>query len=591
MRLSLAVLFASFSRIAAGAAVSPGLETQHPLQGLGSHLSDDRPILNAHLDAEILRILKEFKTPGGVGVAVVHKTPQGTWKLESKGYGNATDGAEVTADTLFAIGSNSKLFDVLATGLLISNETLSPRISWTSKMAAILPGWKLMDPVATSESTILDLMSHRTGLPRHDFMAPLDDDTANVISRLQYLRPSTGFREQLQYNNHMYTVLSHLPRALLNTSFEDYVHDNIFAPLGMDATTYFYADAAKTGNLADGFVRQNANLTEDPFSQGTVRALPYWDQSKKGHVISGAGGVISNAHDMAFWLQMLLMEGKSQSNETVIPAAVIQKVAAGLTVSKAVAQFPELSPVVYGGGQLRGTYRGFEMIEHGGSTPGFKSQVTRFPAQNLGIVVMSNEEELGSNVMEAVKYRIADEAFRLEAIDWTARYRAKIAESVPPPFLPRPANATAPSVSYTALAGTYIHPAYGTLRLCLFSANATPDPACAALSAEVEQNLPGVVDPRVPTLIARWATILTNYMQLTHYSGNTFNLTTLFSTHIKDPTEGWVLQNSGLEAEFETHGVEDIGFAISGVWGPGDDVAPPQGETVQERAEVWFAKS
>ncbi|KAJ6529142.1 beta-lactamase/transpeptidase-like protein [Mycena vulgaris] len=279
MHLSRALSLVPFFCGLAAAAVA-GLGPQHPFR-----LSDsaDAPVLSAKLDAAILDILKEFKTAGGVGVAVVRKTPQGMWKLESKGYGNATlDGGKVTADTLFAIGSNSKLFDVLATGLLISNETFTPRISWTSKIASILPGWKLMDPVATSESTILDLMSHRTGLPRHDFMAPLDTSVTD-ISHLQYLRPSTGFREQLQYNNHMYTVLSHLPRVLLNTTYETYVHDNIFAPLGMNATTYFYTDAVKTGRLANGFVRENANFTEDPFHQGTTRALPFWDQSEKGH--------------------------------------------------------------------------------------------------------------------------------------------------------------------------------------------------------------------------------------------------------------------------------------------------------------------
>ncbi|KAJ7487901.1 beta-lactamase/transpeptidase-like protein [Mycena latifolia] len=584
MHLSRVLLLVSFSGLAAAAAVS---DFQQPL-----YLPENAPVLNARLDAAILDILHEYKTPGGVGVAVVRKTPEGTWKLESKGYGNATvDGAKVTADTLFAIGSNSKLFDVLATGLLISNETLTPRISWTSKMASILPGWKLMDPVASRESTILDLMSHRTGLPRHDFMAPLDGAVADVISHLQYLRPSTGFREQLQYNNHMYTVLSYLPQALLNVTYEDYVRDNIFVPLGLDSTTYFYADAVKTGRLADGFCREDANMTEDPFSTGTIRALPFWDQSTKGHAISGAGGVISSAHDMAIWLQMLLMEGKSQSNETVIPAAVIRKVASGLTVYKAEAAYPELSPVVYGGGQMRGTYRGFEMIEHGGSTPGFKSQITRFPTENLGIAVLSNEEELGSSLMEAVKYRIADAVFQLEAIDWTARYRAKLAKAVPSPFIPRADDAAPPSVPYAALAGTYTHPAYGSLRLCLFAEDAPPDPACSALSTEVAELLPGVVDPRAPTLIARWATMVTNYMQLAHYSSNSFNLTALMSTGSKGPGEMWVYKNPGLEVEFETHGEEDIGFAIIGIWGPGDGVAPPEGDTVKERAEVWFAKS
>ncbi|KAJ6529161.1 beta-lactamase/transpeptidase-like protein [Mycena vulgaris] len=564
MHLSRALLLApSFCGLAA-AAVPAGLGLQQPF-----YLSDseDAPVLNAKLDAAILDILKQFKTAGGVGVVVVRKTPQGTWKLESKGYGNATiDGGKVTADTLFAIGSNSKLFNVLATGLLISNETLSPRISWTSKMASILPGWKLMDPVATSESTIHDLMSHRTGLPSHDFMAPLDAS----ISHLQYLRPSTGFREQLQYDNHMYTVLSHLPQVLLNTTYEAYVRNNMFLPLGINTTTYFYANAVKTGRLANGFVRENANFTEDPFHQGTTRPLPFWDRSEKGHGESLCARRSS--------LRILLSRrpgsrcySKSQSNETVIPAAVIQKVARGLMVWKAVAPYPELSPVVYGGGQRRGTYRGFELIEHGGSVPCFRSQITHFPGQNLGIAVLSKDEELGSPMVESVKFRIIDAVLQLEPIDWPARYSrttpvtvTQLTQAVPPLPVPRADNAAPPSVAYAALAGTYTHPA--------------------------AQTLPGVLEPRVPTLLARWETLMTNYAQLAHYAGNTFNLTGLYSS-ATETGEVWVNKIPGFAAEFETNGEGDVGFAMVGIWGLGDDVPPPEGNTVQERAEVWFTKS
>ncbi|KAF8189864.1 beta-lactamase/transpeptidase-like protein [Mycena galopus ATCC 62051] len=562
-----------------------------PQQPFSLPISNDT-LLTPQLDSAISDILKECKTPGGVGVAVVRKTAQGTWQLESKGYGNATGkGDKITADTLFGIGSNSKLFDVFATGLLISNETLTPRISWSSKIASIIPEWKLMDPVATSESTILDLMSHRTGLPRHDLMASLDISAADVISLLQHVRPSTGFREQTQYNNRMYTVLSHLPQALLNITYEEYVQDNIFTPLGLADTTYFYADAVKTGRLADGFLRQDANQTEDPFAQGSVRVLPFWDQTTtKSHVTSGDGGVISTAREMAIWLQMLLLEGINQSNETVIPVEVVRKAATGLTVLRPVATYPELSPVVYGGGQMRGTYRGYEMIEHGGSVVGFKSQITRFPSENLGIAVMSNDEDLGGPIVETVKYRIIDEIFKLKPIDWTTRYRTQIAKGVPPPSVSRAKDAEAPVVPYSVLAGLYAHAAYGTLDFCLFWEKATTGDACVALAPEVAARLPDVVDPDVPTLITRWNTEVTDYMRLTHYAGNLFNWSGLTHFPSDGSEESWVWKLEGAHAEFEVKG-EVVGFTPIGLWGAGSDVSPPEGNTVEERAEVWFEKA
>ncbi|KAJ7773827.1 beta-lactamase/transpeptidase-like protein [Mycena metata] len=565
--------------------VAGGQASQQPL-------SQDTatPILTPRLDAAIWDILHEFKTPGGVGVAVVHKTAEGIWHLESRGYGNATVGGElVTAGTLFAIGSNSKLFDIFATGLLISNETLTPRISWTSKIASIIPEWKLMDPVASCESSIVDLMSHRTGVASHDFMAVIDTAPQDVISRLQYNRPSAGFREQFQYNNHMYTVLSHLPHAILNVSYEKYVQDNILGPLGMATSTFFfYADAVKTGRLADGFLRQDIDPSGDPFARGTVRTLPYFDRSTKGHAVSGPGGVISSAYGMATWLKMLLQEGKNQFGETVIPPEVVRKAATGVTVNTPIAPYPELSPVVYGGGQRRGTYRGFEKIEHGGSVPAFRSQVTRFPSQNLGVAVLSNEEEIGAAIVESVKYRIIDEVFQLEPIDWPARYRAQAKKDAPHPSIPRPDTAKPPSVAYSALAGAYENAAYAKLDFCLFWENKTTGSVCPTLNLS---ELPGVIDPAVPTLIARWDAPLANYMRLAHYSGNTFNLTALFSypsgSGISE--HAWVWEVLESRAEFEVKG-KDIGFSPIGIAGVDGEMVVLPGATVQERAEVWFTK-
>ncbi|KAL4255394.1 hypothetical protein AB1N83_013511, partial [Pleurotus pulmonarius] len=73
------------------------------------------PILNADIDAFINDLLSDWHSPGGVSVAVVRKTGNDTWNVETKGYGVAkADGTKVTEQTLFAIGSNSKLFDIMA---------------------------------------------------------------------------------------------------------------------------------------------------------------------------------------------------------------------------------------------------------------------------------------------------------------------------------------------------------------------------------------------------------------------------------------------------------------------------------------------
>ncbi|EEB99373.1 hypothetical protein MPER_00961 [Moniliophthora perniciosa FA553] len=103
-------------------------------------------------------------------------------------------------------------------------------------MADILPEdiWKLKDPIATQETTIVDAMSHRTGLPPHDLMYNRTDTTESILQKTRYLKPSASFRSTYQYNNVMYMVLSYLPTRLLREKppITRYVKEHIFEPLG-----------------------------------------------------------------------------------------------------------------------------------------------------------------------------------------------------------------------------------------------------------------------------------------------------------------------------------------------------------------------
>ena len=76
---------------------------------------------------------------------------------------------------------------------------------------------------------------------------------------------------------------------------------------------------------------------------------------------------------------------------------------------------------VYGAGQWRFSYQGRDLIEHVGDNPGYKSQVARFPNDNLGIITLCNDGTRGIFVMEAVKFRIAEEILGLEELNWIDR--------------------------------------------------------------------------------------------------------------------------------------------------------------------------
>ena len=115
----------------------------------------------------------------------------------AKGYGlrNVQANSPVTADTIFAIGSSTKAFTTMAMGILVEEG----KLAWDEPVTKYLPKFALKDEVAGKRMTPRDLVTHRSGLPRHDLMwynAKLS--RPELVARLPYLEPNEDFREKFR---------------------------------------------------------------------------------------------------------------------------------------------------------------------------------------------------------------------------------------------------------------------------------------------------------------------------------------------------------------------------------------------------------
>ncbi|EJD51732.1 beta-lactamase/transpeptidase-like protein [Auricularia subglabra TFB-10046 SS5] len=509
----------------------------------------------------------------GLSIAVVRKRTDGSghFDVATRGYGVAgRDGHPVTTETLFPIGSNSKAFAVAAVGHLVANKSVD--LEWTSKVRRVLPGFELEDEVATRDANLIDLFSHRTGLPRHDWAYRYDGEPPADFSlrMVKHLRPSTEFRETFQYNNHMFDIGASLVSHLSDVPFAEFVQKHIFDAAGMNATTYRVTEAAAQGKVSEGFFRVGENTTYGGAVHATL--LDRWLQD----MLAGAGGIASSAEDMATWLQVLLSGGKSpRTGNQVVPASVLERMESPVTIF-GTAPAPELGPQVYGLALFSSSYQGHQYIEHGGALNGYSAQITRFPNDGLGVAILTNELPRGLYVFEAVKWRIAEELLDMPLrVDWNTRYKeahhASLAaqEAVAKARLPPSADAPAPSVPLSALAGTYIHPAYGTLE--------------ATESRTKNNSLHIAMDVVLPATLS-----------LTHYAGNTFNATLLVSLLALDSETGFAEDAAeGIVAEFDVEDGRVLGLGVRAegeFWGAGGGVAPPRGTTARERAEAWFKR-
>jgi CubicO group peptidase (beta-lactamase class C family) len=185
----------------------------------------------AQFDQLAGEIMTEWQIPG-LAMAVVrrHEPPL----LRCWGVCDIETGAPVAPDTVFRICSVTKSFTATALALLVDEG----RLDWDMPVRAALPEFRLRDAVATEQASLRDLLTHRTGLPRHDWVH-LDGhlDNAGMLAVLRHLEPSKPFRTAWQYNNLMYLVAGLVLERVSGERWEDFTRDRILLPLGMERAT------------------------------------------------------------------------------------------------------------------------------------------------------------------------------------------------------------------------------------------------------------------------------------------------------------------------------------------------------------------
>ena len=178
----------------------------------------------AGIDAVIEQALQTFQVPG-LSVAVV----VGDEVVLSKGYGfrDVEKKLPMTPETLMPIASVTKQFTVGALGTLVRQG----KLEWDKPVREYLPAFRLHNEYATSHVTPRDLVTHRTGLPRHDLAwYGSDRSREQLFGVLQHFPFSRDIRTRFQYNNLMYMTSGYLAGQLAKSSWEELVKSALFNP-------------------------------------------------------------------------------------------------------------------------------------------------------------------------------------------------------------------------------------------------------------------------------------------------------------------------------------------------------------------------
>jgi len=364
----------------------------------------------ADLDAYVASSMKTFEVPG-MAVAIVKDGKI----VVAKGFGVRKLGDPTPVDefTMFGIGSNTKAFTAAALSTLVDEG----KLSWDDPVYQRLPGFVMYDPYVSHEMTIRDLLTHRSGMGLGEgdllFWPHSTYTREEIIHKLRFMKPASSFRSHYAYDNLLYMTAGQIIPAVTGTSWDDYIRQRIFAPLGMNHSNVTNTNIKPADNVAFPHSRMENKL----------QVIPFEDLDNAGP----AGAINSSAADMAKWVQLQLNRGKFPdrngrlfseqrskemwSPQTILPIGNPPPGLAGLK-----ANFADYAL----GWGLR-DYHGRKLVGHTGGVGGFVSRVMLVPEENLGVVVLTNAEEGGA--FDSILYHLLDHYFGLPPTDWIAAYK------------------------------------------------------------------------------------------------------------------------------------------------------------------------
>ena len=362
------------------------------------------PIAAAAIDRTVVRAMQSFKVPGmAVGIVKDGKL------IYAKGYGVRELGKTppVDIDTLFQIGSNTKAFTAAALAILVDEH----KVRWDDKVIDYIPEFRLYDPYVTREFTLRDLLSHRGGLGTGAgdlmFYPNTDLSRAEMIRGLRYLKPVSSFRSQYAYDNLLYMIAGTVVATITGQTWDDFVTQRILQPLRMTGCVTSYRRIAAGSNTVTPHVVSEGKLT-------AIRPIEFT-------AIAPAGAISCNVSGMAKWLQTQLNAGKSSDGAKIFTADRGEEMWTPNTVmplNPVLASLTHAHFEAYGLGWELQDELSYKRVSHTGGVPGTVTWVAMIPELQLGIVVLTNQQD--DAAMEAVGNQILDAYVGAPKRDWIA---------------------------------------------------------------------------------------------------------------------------------------------------------------------------
>jgi CubicO group peptidase (beta-lactamase class C family) len=236
----------------------------------------------ASIDAYIENEMRDVHIPG-LALGIVHNDEV----VHLRGFGEADRaGRAVTPQTPFILASVSKTFTAVAIMQLVE----SGKVDLDAPVRRYLPDFRVADENASAQITVRHLLHHTSGLPEDSSFGPMlsndirDEALSDRVRALEDVQLSHGVGAEFEYTDPNYDVLGLVVQTVSGQSYESYIADHVFAPLGMRHSYTNQVDARRNGLATGhrswfGYPRQLSDLQRGghhslPDHAAQRRALP-----------------------------------------------------------------------------------------------------------------------------------------------------------------------------------------------------------------------------------------------------------------------------------------------------------------------------
>lgn len=322
------------------------------------------PAADDDLAARIDAVMAEVYKPGQPGAAVIVRKDGRT--ILRKGYGLADLelGVPVAPDMIFRLGSITKQFTAVSI-LMLAQEG---KLGLQDEITRFLPDY----PTRGKRITVEHLLTHTSGIQSYTDMAewlPLWRKDFTVKELIDLFKDKPMQFEpgrSWAYNNSGYILLGAIIEKVSGRTYEQFVDERIFKPLGMKSSSYDHTERVLPRRVR-GYQADKDAFLNAPYLSMTQ---PY-----------AAGSLLSTVDDLARWSEAVFA-GKLVGKDWLVKAFAPFKLANGESSG-------------YGYGWFIADFAGHRSIEHGGGINGFTSYEMTFPEDGIFIAILTNSAVAG----------------------------------------------------------------------------------------------------------------------------------------------------------------------------------------------------